>query len=90
MKSQWTVALILLVGFVLLAVSLNILAINEAAFTTGLASNTTARIPNCELLNGRGCVTWPYYVVGLGVPGLLMTMAGVIGLIETAFPRREL
>jgi hypothetical protein len=90
MKTQWKFALVLLVGIGLASIGFEVLAINEAAFTSNLASNGLAQVPQCNLLNSRGCVTWPYEVLALAVPGMLMIVAGLIGLVETAFPRREL
>jgi len=89
MKSKWKFVIVLLVGLGVLLLSFTALSIFDAVFVAQGTSNPNAHVPPCNPGNSSGCNPLPYVSVILFVVGILVTMAGVIGVVETAFPREK-
>lgn len=89
MKSRSKFALLLLVGIAILLIGSEIYSIETLDIMSRAIANPKAWSPACTWGYTSGCVTWPYVSVGLIVLGLLAALAGIIGVVETWFPRGE-
>ncbi len=87
MQSRLKFALVLLVGVGLVVLGFTILSIGDQEFVSKGLSNPTGYVAPCNPGNGSGCAVWPYISVALFVVGVILTLAGFIGLVETVFPR---
>lgn len=82
-------ALVALIGFGLVVLGFVILTIENAALASQFLAHPNAITPGCNPGESYGCVTWPFVDLGLVVLGLIMTVTGLIGVVETRFPRRD-
>lgn len=89
MKPRSKFALVLLAGIGILVVGSEIYSIETLDIMSRAIANPNAWLPACTFGYTSGCVIWPYVSVGLIVLGLLATLAGLIGVVETWFPRGE-
>ncbi|MGD1054772.1 MAG: hypothetical protein ABR867_01655 [Nitrososphaerales archaeon] len=89
MKPLSKFALILLAGIGVLVTGSEIYSIETLNLVSQAIKNPRAWLPACTYGYTSGCVIWPYVSVGLIVLGLLMTLAGIIGIVETWFPRGD-
>jgi len=81
--------LVLIIGIGFLLVGFNVLSNEYEWFGSQLLNNPNAMVPGCNPIYGTGCVYWPFVDLALCVVGLIATMAGAIGLLESHFPRAD-
>jgi hypothetical protein len=88
MGSQRNFALLFLAGLIVLLIGADIISNMFAWIGSNLLNDPNALIPGCTIY-GTGCLVWPYVGFAAVVIGLVTTMAGAIGFLESRFPRRD-
>jgi len=89
MNSTRKFTLVLLIGFGFLIIGLSILSVEYSLIASQFMANPNAIVPACNPGSASGCVVWPYIDIAVVIVGLMMTLAGAIGLFEIRFPRSD-
>ena len=89
MESRRKFLVVLLAGIGFVVLGFVILTIENAALASQFLRHPNEIVPGCNPGTSYGCVTWPFTDLALVVLGLIMTVVGLIGVVETFLPRPE-